>query len=191
VIHPTAEVEEGARVGAGTRIWRQAHVRTGAVIGAECNLGMGVFVDVDVVIGNRCKLQNRVSVYKGVTIEDGVFVGPHATFTNDKTPRAVTPDGEVATDEDWTVVPTLVREGAAIGAGAVLVPGITIGRWAMIAAGAVVTRDVPDHGLVMGNPARLRGYVCACGRRLSVRGEAFHCHHCNRTYALPPLPEQP
>jgi acetyltransferase-like isoleucine patch superfamily enzyme len=191
VIHPTAEVEEGARVGEGTRIWRQAHVRTGAVIGAECNLGMGVFVDVDVVIGNRCKLQNRVSVYKGVTIEDGVFVGPHATFTNDKTPRAVTPDGEVATDEDWTVVPTLVREGAAIGAGAVVVPGITIGRWAMIAAGAVVTRDVPDHGLVMGNPARLRGYVCACGRRLSTRGEAFHCAHCDRAYGLPPLPELP
>jgi acetyltransferase-like isoleucine patch superfamily enzyme len=191
VIHPTAEVEEGARVGEGTRIWRQAHVRTGAVIGAECNLGMGVFVDVDVVIGNRCKLQNRVSVYKGVTIEDGVFVGPHATFTNDKTPRAVTPDGEVATDDDWTVVPTLVREGAAIGAGAVVVPGITIGRWAMVAAGAVVTRDVPDHGLVMGNPARLRGYVCACGRRLGARGEAFHCAHCDRTYGLPPLPEQP
>jgi acetyltransferase-like isoleucine patch superfamily enzyme len=120
-----------------------------------------------------------------------VFVGPHATFTNDKTPRAVTPDGEVATDEDWTVVPTLVREGAAIGAGAVVVPGITIGRWAMIAAGAVVTRDVPDHGLVMGNPARLRGYVCACGRRLSTRGEAFHCAHCDRAYGLPPLPELP
>jgi acetyltransferase-like isoleucine patch superfamily enzyme len=191
VIHPTAEVEEGARVGAGTRVWRQAHVRSGAAIGADCNLGMGVYIDAGVVIGNRCKLQNRVSVYKGVTLEDGVFVGPHATFTNDKTPRAVTPDGAVARDDDWTVVPTLVRVGASIGAGAVVLPGITVGRWAMVAAGAVVTRDVPDHGLVAGNPARLRGYACDCGRTLTGRGEAFYCAHCERSYGLPPLPEQP
>jgi acetyltransferase-like isoleucine patch superfamily enzyme len=166
-------------------------VRSGAAIGADCNLGMGVYIDAGVVIGNRCKLQNRVSVYKGVTLEDGVFVGPHATFTNDKTPRAVTPDGAVARDDDWTVVPTLVREGASIGAGAVVLAGITVGRWAMVAAGAVVTRDVPDHGLVAGNPARLRGYACDCGRTLTGRGEAFYCAHCERSYGLPPLPEQP
>jgi acetyltransferase-like isoleucine patch superfamily enzyme len=191
VIHPTAEVEEGARVGAGTRIWRQAHVRSGAAIGADCNLGMGVYIDAGVVIGNRCKLQNRVSVYYGVTLEDGVFVGPHVTFTNDKTPRAVTPDGEVAKDEDWTLMPTLVRRCASIGAGAIVLPGITIGRWAMVAAGAVVTRDVPDHGLVAGNPARLLGYACDCGRTLTVGAESFYCAHCERSYGLPPLPEQP
>jgi acetyltransferase-like isoleucine patch superfamily enzyme len=191
VIHPTAEVEAGAQVGAETRIWHHTHVRAGAVIGADCNLGYGVYVDAGVVIGDRCKLQNRVSVYRGVTIEDGVFVGPHVAFTNDKTPRAVTPDGAVARDEDWTVLPTLVREGASIGAGAVILPGITIGRWAMVAAGAVVSRDVPDHGIVAGNPARLAGYACACGRTLVTRGEMLYCAHCDRTYDLPPLPEHP
>ncbi len=191
MIHPTAEVEDGAQVGAGTRIWHHAHVRAGAVIGAECNLGYGVYVDAGVVIGNRCKLQNRVSVYHGVTIEDGVFVGPHVAFANDKTPRAVTPEGAVSEDGDWSVLPTLVREGASIGAGAVILPGITIGRWAMVAAGAVVSRDVPDHGLVTGNPARLTGYACACGRTLAPRGETLYCAHCDRTYDLPPLPEHP
>jgi acetyltransferase-like isoleucine patch superfamily enzyme len=152
---------------------------------------MGVYVDAGVVIGNRCKLQNRVSVYSGVMLEDGVFVGPHATFTNDRTPRAVTPDGRIQSDEDWTVSPTLVREGASIGAAAVIVPGVTIGRWAMVAAGAVVTRDVPDHGLVMGNPARLVGYACVCGRTLTARGELLYCARCDRTYDFPPLPEHP
>jgi UDP-2-acetamido-3-amino-2,3-dideoxy-glucuronate N-acetyltransferase len=191
VIHPTAEVEDGAQVGAGTRIWHHAHVRSGAAIGAECNLGYGVYVDAGVKIGNRVKLQNRVSVYNGVTIEDGVFVGPHVAFTNDKHPRAVRPDGGPAGPEDWTVSRTLIREGASIGAGAVVLPGVTIGRWAMVAAGAVVTRDVPDHGLVAGNPARPAGYVCACGRRLTPRGEALYCAHCDRLYDLPPLPEHP
>ena len=191
MIHPTAEVEAGAQVGAGTRVWHHAHVRAGAVIGSECNLGYGVYVDAGVVIGDRVKLQNRVSVYQGVTIEDGVFVGPHVAFTNDKTPRAITPDGEVLVVGDWTVLPTLVREGASIGAGAVILPGLTIGRWAMVAAGAVVSRDVPDHGLVAGNPARLTGYACSCGRTLAARGEMLYCAHCDKTYDLPPLPEHP
>jgi acetyltransferase-like isoleucine patch superfamily enzyme len=191
VIHPSAEVEEGARIGSGTRIWHHAHVRSGAVVGSECVLGYGVFVDAGAVIGDRCKLQNRVSVYRGVTLEDGVFVGPHAAFTNDRTPRAMTSDGAAAGAEDWTLVPTLVREGASIGAGAVVLPGITIGRWSMVAAGAVVTRDVPEHGLVMGNPARLRGYACVCGRTLVRRGEAQYCPHCDRIYDLPPLSDGP
>jgi acetyltransferase-like isoleucine patch superfamily enzyme len=191
VIHPSAEVEEGARIGSGTRIWHHAHVRSGAVIGSDCVLGYGVFVDAGAVIGDRCKLQNRVSVYRGVTLENGVFVGPHAAFTNDKTPRAILPNGGMAGAEDWTLLPTLVREGASIGAGAVVLPGITIGRWAMVAAGAVVTRDVPDHGLVMGNPARLRGYACVCGRSLVPRGEALYCPRCDRRYDLPPVPDEP
>jgi acetyltransferase-like isoleucine patch superfamily enzyme len=191
VIHPTAEVEPGAQIGEDTNIWRHAHIRAGSVIGAGCSLGYGVFVDAGVTIGDRCKLQNRVSVYHGVTIENGVFIGPHVAFTNDKIPRAITPDGEFKTVDDWAVLPTLVREGASIGAGAVILPGITIGRWAMVAAGSLVSRDVPDHGLVAGNPARLAGYACACGRTLIARGETLYCAHCDRTYDLPPLPEHP
>jgi UDP-2-acetamido-3-amino-2,3-dideoxy-glucuronate N-acetyltransferase len=193
VIHPTAEVEPGAEIGERTRIWHHCHVRAGARIGADCNLGYGVYVDAGVVIGDRCKLQNRVSVYHGVTIEDGVFVGPHVTFTNDKHPRAVAPDGAPLNDDGWEVVPTLVREGASIGAGAVVLPGITLGRRAMVAAGAVVTRDVPDNGLVAGNPARLKGYVCDCGQTLAPRGESMYCERCERAYNFPPTgaPEQP
>jgi len=193
VIHPTAEVEVGAIVGEGTRIWHYCHVRTGAKIGEGCSLGYGVYVDAGVVIGERCKLQNRVSVYHGVTLEDGVFVGPHVTFTNDKHPRAIAPDGAALTDADWQALSTRVQEGASIGAGAVILPGITLGRWAMIAAGAVVSRDVPDHGLVSGNPARLTGYVCSCGRTLLQRAETLYCAHCDRTYDFPPIgePESP
>jgi len=122
-------------------------------------------VDSGVVIGNRVKVQNYVSIYHGVTIEDGVFVGPHTVFTNDKLPRAITPDGQIKSADDWVVSPTVVRYGAAIGANSVLVCGITVGRWAMIGAGSVVTKDVPDYGLVVGNPARLIGYVKEDGSR--------------------------
>ncbi|MEM4761358.1 MAG: acyltransferase, partial [Thermofilum sp.] len=157
-IHPTAVVEEGAVIGEGTRIWHFAHVRRGARIGSRCNIGKDVYIDENVVIGNGVKIQNGVSVYRGVTLENNVFVGPYAVFTNDKYPRAFS--------TDWVVVPTLVKEGASIGANATIVCGVTIGRYAMVAAGSVVTKDVPDHGLVMGNPARLVGFVCYCGRPL-------------------------
>ncbi len=163
MIHPTADVSPRAQIGEGTRIWHQAQVREGARIGRECVLGKNVYIDHDVVIGDRVKVQNNVSVYYGVHIEDGVFVGPHACFTNDKWPRAINPDGSLKRDVDWQVSPTVVKYGASIGAGAVILSGITIGRFAMVAAGAVVTHDVPDHGLVAGVPARLRGYVCTSG----------------------------
>jgi len=188
MIHPTAEVEEGAHIGDGTRIWHHAHVRSGASIGANCILGYGVYVDAGVHIGDNCKLQNRVSVYHGVTIEDGVFVGPHVAFTNDKHPRAIRADGSLSTDDDWTVSPTLVRNGASIGAGAVILPGVTLGRWCLVGAGAVVSRDVPDHGLVTGNPARLGGYACKCGHTLQPKGKAWVCGNCAATYDLPSLP---
>jgi len=188
MIHPTAEVEEGAHIGDGTRIWHHAHVRSGASIGANCILGYGVYVDAGVHIGDNCKLQNRVSVYHGVTIEDGVFVGPHVAFTNDKHPRAIRADGSLSTDDDWTVSPTLVRAGASIGAGAVILPGVTLGRWCLVGAGAVVSRDVPDHGLVTGNPARLAGYACKCGHTLQPKGKAWVCGNCAATYDLPSLP---
>jgi acetyltransferase-like isoleucine patch superfamily enzyme len=187
MIHPTAEVEPGAKIGPGSRIWHHCHVRSGASIGANCILGYGVYVDVGVTIGDACKLQNRVSVYHGVTIEDGVFVGPHVAFTNDKRPRAIRADGAPSMDDDWTVSPTLVRHGASIGAGAVILPGITIGEWAMVGAGAVVTRDVPDHGLVTGNPARQTGYVCRCGQGIQSSSGSWICARCGLTYNLPPI----
>ena len=189
MIHPTAEVEEGAQIGEGTRIWHHAHVRTGATIGANCILGYGVYVDAGVRIGDNCKLQNRVSVYQGVTIEDGVFVGPHVAFTNDKHPRAITPDGHLSTDDDWAVSPIIVRSGASIGAGAVILPGVTLGNWCLVGAGAVVSRNVPDHGIVTGNPARLKGYACKCGHTLHPEGAVWVCDHCHESYDLPSLSE--
>jgi acetyltransferase-like isoleucine patch superfamily enzyme len=185
-VHPTADVSPEARIGPGTRIWHEAQVREGAVIGAECSLGKGVYVDRDVVVGDRVKIQNRASLYRGLTVEDGVYIGPHVSFANDKYPRAVNSDGSLKSDDDWQLLPTLVREGASIGAGAVVLPGVTIGRWAMVAAGAVVTRDVADHGLVAGCPAAFAGYACHCGRPLQRQGDAWRCPDCDRTYRFEP-----
>jgi UDP-2-acetamido-3-amino-2,3-dideoxy-glucuronate N-acetyltransferase len=166
-IHPTAEVSSDAYIGAGTRIWRQAHVREHAQIGETCNIGKGVYIDAYVHIGSNVKIQNHVSLFEGVTLEDGVFVGPHVCFTNDLLPRAITPDGKLKIADDWVITPTLVKYGASIGAGAIIVCGITIGEFALVGAGSVVTRDVSPHALVFGNPARQHGYVCRCARRLS------------------------
>ncbi len=166
-IHPTAEVSSLATVGAGTRIWRQAHVREHACIGENCIIGKGVYIDTHAQIGSRVKIQNHASVFEGVTLEDGVFIGPHVCFTNDLIPRAITPDGKLKTPDDWQITPTLVKYGASIGAGSVILCGVTIGTFALIGAGSMVTRDVPPHALVFGNPARLHGYVCHCARRLS------------------------
>jgi acetyltransferase-like isoleucine patch superfamily enzyme len=154
-------------VGARTRIWRQVHVREGATIGESCNIGKGVYIDAHVKIGSNVKIQNHVSVFEGVTLEDGVFVGPHVCFTNDFFPRAITRDGRLKSADDWTITPTLVKYGASLGAGAVIRCGVTIGEFALVGAGAVVTRDVPPHALVLGNPARQRGYVCHCARPLT------------------------
>jgi acetyltransferase-like isoleucine patch superfamily enzyme len=177
-IHPSSVVSPGAAIGEGTQVWLFCQIREGARIGSECILGQGVYIDCDVVIGSRVKIQNNVSIYTGVTIEDGVFVGPHACFTNDRVPRAVNPDLSLKGAEDWTVARTLVKAGAALGANATIVCGVTIGRWAMVAAGSVVTKDVPDHALVMGNPARIAGWVCACGKRIEV-DERQACQTCS------------
>ncbi|MEP7200227.1 MAG: DapH/DapD/GlmU-related protein, partial [Chloroflexota bacterium] len=162
-VHPTADVSPRATIGDGTRIWHQCQVREGARLGRNCILSKDVYVDVDVQIGDNVKVQNGVSLYHGVTLEDGVFCGPHCVFTNDKQPRAINADGSLKAADDWTLTPTRVRMGASIGAHATIICGVTIGRWAMVGAGAVVTRDVPDYGLVVGNPAQLRGFVCPCG----------------------------
>ena len=165
-IHPTADVAASAVIGPGTSVWNQAQVRDGARIGSNCVLGKNAYVDAGVQIGDRVKIQNNVSVYQGVTIEDGVFVGPHVCFTNDKVPRAINRDGSAKTDADWEVSPTLVRRGAALGANSTILPGVSIGRWAMVGSGSVVTRDVLDYELVVGNPARRIGTACPCGEPL-------------------------
>jgi UDP-2-acetamido-3-amino-2,3-dideoxy-glucuronate N-acetyltransferase len=165
-VHASADLEAGVSVGPGTSIWQRAQVRTGARIGAECVVGRDAFIDVEVSIGNRVKIQNAALVYHGVTVEDGVFIGPNAILTNDRFPRAITATGALARADDWVVSPILLRTGSAIGAGAVVVAGRTVGRFATVGAGAVVTRDVPDHALVVGNPARRLGWVCFCGQRL-------------------------
>jgi len=188
MVHPTADVSPDAAVGAGTRIWNGAQVREGAVVGSDCIIGKDVYIDKGVVIGDRVKIQNRASLYRGLTVEDGVFIGPHVAFTNDRYPRAIAPDGRVQTDDAWRVEPTLVRHGASIGAGCVVVSGVTVGRWAMIGAGSVVTRDVPDQALVRGNPARVAGYVCECGKPLEIeesRPDRWRCPVCGAKYDLP------
>ncbi|MBC7237055.1 MAG: N-acetyltransferase [Chloroflexi bacterium] len=165
-VHPTANVSPDATIGAKTQIWQHCQIREGAVLGEHCILGKGVYIDARVQIGNRVKIQNYVSVYEGVTLEDGVFCGPHCVFTNDRQPRAINVDGSLKRAQDWTITPTRVCMGASIGANATIVCGVTIGRWAMVGAGAVVTQDVPAYGLVYGNPARLHGFVCPCGAKL-------------------------
>jgi acetyltransferase-like isoleucine patch superfamily enzyme len=169
-IHPSAQISPRASIGRGTRIWKDVQVREGAVIGEECILGKGSYVDFDVTIGNRCKLQNNASVFNGAAVEDGVFIGPHACITNDRLPRAITPQGALKTADDWDVGPTCLRYGCSIGAGAIVLPDVTIGRFALVGSGAVVTRTVPDHALVVGNPARPVGFVCACAGRLEFGG---------------------
>lgn len=184
-IHPTADVSKTATVGDGTQIWHEAQVREGARVGKHCRLGKGVYVDVNVSVGDYCKIQNRASIYQGVTIGNRVFVGPHACFTNDLFPRATRPDWRKYDGEErmaqWEIVRTVVEDGASIGANATILCGITIGESAMVGAGAVVTKDVPPYGLVYGNPAKLYGYVCDCGRKLDA---AMYCAHCRKTIAL-------
>lgn len=176
--HPTAIVES-EEIGEGTKIWHFAHIREKAKIGRNCNIGKGVYIDTEVKIGNNVKIQNFVSVYRGVKIEDDVFIGPSVTFTNDLYPRAF------IWGED-KIIPTLVKRGASIGANSTIICGITIGEYAMIGAGSVVTRDVPPFGLVYGNPARLKGFVCYCGRELENVVEerndciVYKCNYCGK-----------
>ncbi len=180
-VHPTALVEEGAMLGAGTRIWHHAQVRAGASIGARCIVGKGAFVDVDVTIGDDSKLQNYACVYHGVSLGRGVFVGPHVVFTNDRIPRATSPDFTPLRDGDWEVGETRVDDGASIGANSTILPGVRIGRWAMAGAGSVVTGDVAPYALVVGCPARQLAWLCACGLRVDENEQ--RCTRCG------PLPD--
>ncbi|MFH1985669.1 MAG: acyltransferase [Pseudomonadota bacterium] len=166
--HETAIVDDGAKIGKGTKIWHWAHVSTGAVVGIDCTIGQNVFIAEDVIIGQGCKIQNNVSVYRGVVLEDFVFCGPSMVFTNITNPRA-----EIRKMDQ--VRPTLVKRGATLGANCTIVCGTTIGRYAFIGAGGVVSRNVPDHALVIGNPAKQIGWACRCGERLPGDLECLTC----------------
>jgi len=178
-VHASAYVDEGAELGAGTKVWHFCHVMGSARIGQNCSLGQNVFVGAGVRIGNNVKIQNNVSVYAGVELEDDVFCGPSMVFTNIRTPRAAFPR------KDEGYVRTLVRRGASIGANATVVCGTTIGPQALIGAGAVVTADVPAHALFTGVPARFAGWACTCGEVLLATAEPLRqCRRCERTYRL-------
>ena len=172
-VHESSVVDDGAKIGEGTKVWHFCHIQTGAQIGNNCSLGQNVNVANNVKIGNGVKIQNNVSVYEGVELEDYVFCGPSAVFTNDLTPRAKYPKGSAAYKK------TLIKQGASIGANATVVCGHTVGKWALIGAGAVVASDVPDHALMLGIPARQAGWVCECGERLN---ETLECSACERKY---------
>jgi UDP-2-acetamido-3-amino-2,3-dideoxy-glucuronate N-acetyltransferase len=181
-IHPTAVVEKTSKIGEGTKIWHFVHVSENAEIGADCVLGHSVYIDREVKIGNRVKLENRANVYQGVRIEDDAFIGPHVTFTNDPYPRSFS--------TNWKIVPTLVKKGASIGAGSVVLCGVTINEYAMIGAGSVVTKDVPPHALAFGNPAKIQGFVCRCGRKLAKEKQQHElvlmkCPSCGEKYKIP------
>lgn len=174
-VHDTSRVDEDVEIGEGTKIWYFCHIQKGARIGKNCSLGQNVNVSNHVTVGDGCKMQNNVSLYEGVTLEDYVFCGPSCVFTNDLTPRAKYPKGSAGYKK------TLIKTGASIGANATVVCGHTVGKWALIGAGAVVTDDVPDYALMLGVPACVAGYVCECGERLHFDGENAGCA-CGRKY---------
>ena len=172
-VHPTSVVDEDVVIGEGTKIWFFCHVQSGARIGERCSLGQNVNISNNVRVGNGCKLQNNVSLYEGMELEDDVFCGPSCVFTNDLTPRAKYPKGRAGYKK------TILKRGASIGANATILCGHTIGEWAMVGAGAVVTTDVPKHALMLGVPARISGWVCECGQ---VLDEGLSCPDCGRKY---------
>jgi UDP-2-acetamido-3-amino-2,3-dideoxy-glucuronate N-acetyltransferase len=183
LIAPTADIDPAAEIGAETRVWHLAQVREHARIGEECIIGRGAYIGPGVVLGDRCKVQNQALVYEPAVLEDGVFVGPAVVLTNDYLPRAVTPEGRLKGAEDWTAVGVTIREGASIGARAVCVAPVEVGRWAMVAAGAVVNRDVPDFALVAGVPARRIRWVGHAGVPLqTVDGGVHRCPVTGRRY---------
>jgi len=176
-VHESSYVDEPADIGGGTKIWHFCHVMAPSVIGRNCSIGQNVVISRNVRIGDNVKIQNNVSVYEGVTLENDVFCGPSMVFTNVTTPRSGIPRN---TSADYT--PTLVRRGASIGANATIVCGHTLGEFAFVGAGSVVTSDVPPYAIVYGNPARIRGFACECGIKLGFDADGARCAECDRRY---------
>ena len=162
MIHESAYVEEGAEIGEGTKIWHFVHVRKGAKIGKNCNIGKDVYIDTNVEIGDNCKIQNFATLYQGLKVGNDVFIGPHVCFTNDIYPRAA------IWNED-RLEKTIVGDGASIGANSTIIAGVNIGKYAMIGAGSVITKNIPDYALVFGNPGRLKGFVCTCSSKMTKK----------------------
>jgi acetyltransferase-like isoleucine patch superfamily enzyme len=178
----TSIVDEPSIIGKGTRVWNFVHVRENAEIGKDCVIADYVYVGRGVKIGNGVKLENRATIFEGVTIEDKVFVGPNVTFTNDFIPRSFS--------TNWKITPTVVKKGASIGAGTVIVCGKTIGKYALIGAGSVITENIPSHALAYGNPAKIRGFVCRCGKKLETKEKKkdcllMKCQICGEIFKVP------
>lgn len=175
-VHPSSFIDGQVTIGSDTQIWHFCHVSGGTRIGEKCKIGQNVFIDKNVKIGNNVKIQNNVSVYRGVTLEDHVFCGPSMVFTNVFNPRSAYPRQESEFRQ------TLVKIGASIGANATIVCGHTVGAWAFVGAGSVVTSDIPDYALVYGNPAKIRGWFCECGEKLAFRKNKAVCQKCRKSY---------
>lgn len=183
-IDPNALVSPGADVADDATVWAFTQVRENAVIGPGSSIGSHSYIDAGVLIGANCKVQSGALLFQGAVIEDGVFVGPGAVITNDRFPRAVSPDGTLKGGSDWLLETTTVRHGASLGARSLLLAGITVGEFATLAAGAVAVRDVPPHALVAGVPARIIGWVCCCGVRMQVEGNQGICSACSRHHDI-------
>jgi len=183
VVHPTADVAESAVIGSGSMVWNYAQLRENAVLGEECIVGRGAYIGAGVIVGDRCKIQNQALIYEPARLGNGVFIGPAVVLTNDTYPRAVKPDGSAKSASDWTPTGVTIQDGASIGAHATCVAPVTIGAWAIVAAGAVVTTDVPDYALVAGVPAKQIGWVGRTGKRLVAHDGLLVCPDTGDTFS--------